>query len=47
MVVYNKNAYNKHPMFTVDWEIFMLKIIHVKNLCIVKFLQFRSIRKFF
>ena len=32
---------------TVDWEIFMLKIICVKNFHGVKFLQFRSIREFF
>ena len=32
---------------TVDWEIFMLKIICVKNFRIVKFSRFRSIREIF
>jgi len=31
---------------TVDHEIFMLKIINVKNFRVVKFSQFRSIRDF-
>ena len=31
---------------TVDHEIFMLKIIHVKNFRVVKFSRFRSIRDF-
>ena len=32
---------------TVDREIFMLKIIHVKNFLVVKFSQFCSIREIF
>ena len=28
---------------TVDWEIFTLKIIHMKNFCVVKFSRFQSI----
>ena len=31
---------------TVDWEIFTLKIIHVKNFRIVKFSRFRSVDDF-
>ena len=31
---------------TIDWEIFTLKIICVKNFCVVKFLRFCSIREF-
>ena len=34
-------------MITVDWEIFMLKIIRVKNFCVVKFSRFCSIREIF
>ena len=30
---------------TVDWEIFVLKIIHVKNFCGGKFLRFHFIHK--
>ena len=30
---------------TVDWEIFTLEIICVKNFCGVKFLRFHSIRE--
>ena len=32
---------------TVDREIFALKIIHVKNFCVIKFSQFLSIHKIF
>ena len=32
---------------TVDREIFMLKIIRMKNFRVVKFLRFRSIREIF
>ena len=31
----------------VDWKIFALKIIRVKNFRVIKFLQFRSIREIF
>ena len=31
----------------IEWEIFMLKIICVKNFRVVEFLQFHSIRKIF
>ena len=34
-------------MYTVDQEIFMLKIIRVKNFRVVKFSRFRSIREIF
>ena len=33
--------------YTVDWEIFTLKIIRVKTFRVNKFLQFHSIRKIF
>ena len=33
--------------FTVDWEIFALKIICVKNFRVIKFLRFRSIHEIF
>ena len=32
---------------TVDWEIFMFKIIHVKIFCGVKLSQFRSVHEIF
>ena len=32
---------------TIDREIFMLKIIRMKNFRVVKFLRFRSIREIF
>ena len=32
---------------TVDWEIFTLKIIRVKNFRVIKFLRFHLIHEFF
>ena len=46
-IVQIEEVYPPKLYITVDWEIFMLEIICIKNFCGVKFLWFHSIREIF
>ena len=43
----SNNANGKNVSGTVEWEIFTLKIIRMKNFPVVKFSWFRLIREYF